>query len=422
MAEDRKLLVGVDLCDDVTQISCFRHDLSDVVPVGRVIGKEREYECPTVLSYHPVKKEWLFGTEALQAAGRGEVLLFERMLDQISRTNQVVAGDMALAPDDALMRFFVKLLSCLNEYFPSETILKLVISVPHKTQNLKTALTKALGKVGIGQDRLVIQPHQQSYMYYALSQKKELWMNDVGLFEFGRDGLFYSQIHIDRRNVPYIVGVKTVDLSDTLDWERMEHDSSFRVEYAFVNLANTQMHKQMVTTVYVTGEGFQGEWANGALTQLCNGRRVFRGSNLFTKGACYAARELSGQGVMNDFLFLDEEMIYTNISMRVYHDAKMQELQLAKAGTPWREVDASVDIIPKEEEEIQLTVHNVLRRETTIHLLSLEGFAERPDKMTRFTVRLRFGDTGHCIVTLKDNGFGEFCPSSNRIWERELSL
>jgi hypothetical protein len=100
----------------------------------------------------------------------------------------------------------------------------------------------------------------------------------------------------------------------------------------------------------------------------------------------------------------------------------MQELVLAKAGTPWKEVDVSVDVIPEKEEEIQLTVQNVLTHETTVHLLSLEGFADRPDKMTRFTVRLRFGDTSHGIVTLKDNGFGEFCPSSNRIWERYLSL
>jgi hypothetical protein len=412
----------VDFCDDVTQMSCFRQDFSDVIPVGRRLGKEREYECPTVLSYHPVKKEWLFGTEALQAAQKEEVILFQNMISQISGKDTVESGGMSLTSVDALVRFFVKLLSCLKEYFPSETICKLVISVPERTPRLVKALTGAMTKIGIGEDRLVVQPHQQSYMYYALSQKKELWMNDVGLFEFGRDGLFYSQIHIDRRNIPYIVGVKRMDLSDTLNWDMMEHDSSFRMEYAFVNLANTQMHKQMVTTVYVTGEGFLGEWANAALSQLCNGRRVFRGSNLFTKGACYAARELSGQGVMNEFLFLDEEMIFATISMRVYHDAKMQELVLAKAGTPWKEVDVSVDVIPEKEEEIQLTVQNVLTHETTVHLLSLEGFADRPDKMTRFTVRLRFGDTSHGIVTLKDNGFGEFCPSSNRIWERYLSL
>ena len=125
---------------------------------------------------------------------------------------------------------------------------------------------------------------------------------------------------------------------------------------------------------------------------------------------------------MKDFLFLDQEMIYTSISLRVYRDAKQQELELVKAGTPWREVDVSVDFIPDDESELQLTVQNVLRRETTVHLLSLEGFENRMNKMTRFTLRLRFADTSHCIVTLKDDGFGEYYSSSNRIWERYLSL
>ena len=100
----------------------------------------------------------------------------------------------------------------------------------------------------------------------------------------------------------------------------------------------------------------------------------------------------------------------------------MQELLLVRAGVPWKDVDVSVDFITDDEEELQLTIQNVLRRETTVHLLSLEGFDERPNKMTRFTLRLRFADASHCIVTLKDNGFGEYCPSSNRIWERYLSL
>ena len=295
MTEDRKLLVGVDLSNDFTQLSCYRRDIDKVIPAGRLVGREREYECPTVLSWQPVKKEWLFGTEALMAAEREEVYLFRDMLKQISEKNKVTAGDMELEPVDALVRFFVKLLSCLKEYFPSETIRKLVISVSDKTDNLVNALKGALNRIGIGEERYVIQLHQQSYMYYALSQKKELWLNDVALFEFGRDGLFYSQIHIDRRNIPYIVGVKKIDLSQNLNWDMMEHDSSFKMEYAFVNLANTQMHKQMISTIYVTGEGFQGEWANTALSQLCTGRRVFRGGNLFTKGACIAAREFAGE-------------------------------------------------------------------------------------------------------------------------------
>ncbi len=422
MTDDRKLLVGIDLCDDVTQMSCYRDDMQDAVPVGRVVGKEREYECPTVLSWHPGRREWLFGLEALQAAKRDEVSLFSHMLKQAAEGDEICAGDMAIPAGDAFMRFFIKLLSELKEYFPNETIRKLVVSVPHKTQNLTDILTKALGQIGIGADRLVLQLHQQSYVYYALNQKKELWMNDIGLFEFGRDGLFYSQIHIDRRDKPYVVGVERTDLSDSLNWDMLEHDSSFKMDYAFVNLANTQLHRQMVTTIYVTGEGFQGEWANEALMQLCRGRRVFRGNNLFTKGACFAAREFAGLGVMKDFLLLDEEMTYVNISLRVYHDASMNDLEMVRAGVRWMDVDVCVDVIPDEEDKISLTVQNILQHETKVHRLSLEGFGDRPNKMTRFTVRIRFADADHCIVTLKDNGFGEFFPSSNRIWERSLSM
>ena len=40
MTEDRKVLVGVDLCDDMTQISCYRRDLDKVIPVGRLVGRE----------------------------------------------------------------------------------------------------------------------------------------------------------------------------------------------------------------------------------------------------------------------------------------------------------------------------------------------------------------------------------------------
>ena len=36
MTEDRKVLVGVDLCDDMTQISCYRRDLD------KTAGGQRE--------------------------------------------------------------------------------------------------------------------------------------------------------------------------------------------------------------------------------------------------------------------------------------------------------------------------------------------------------------------------------------------
>ena len=121
-------------------------------------------------------------------------------------------------------------------------------------------------------------------------------------------------------------------------------------------------------------------------------------------------------------MFLDEEMITANVSLRVYHEAQMQDLVLAKAGSVWDEVDVSVDVIPDKEYEIQITAQDVIKHQTNAHMLSLSGFAGRENKTTRFTVRVRFADRETCIVTLKDNGFGEVSPTSNRIWERCIKL
>ena len=313
----------------------------------------------------------------------------------------------------------MKLLSLLNEHFPNETILKLVITIPERENVIVDLLKNILAELGIRNDRLVILGHKQSYMYYAVSQPKELWANSVGLFEFDEMGLRYTNLTVDKRTIPYIVGADVHDLSDIMPYSVLQEKGD--VKYMFLNTANTMLHKKMVTTIYVTGKGFDQRWATDALKELCNGRRVFRGQNLFNKGAAYAARMLTDREKTKEFIFLDDDMLTSDISIRTYHNAKMHDVVLAKAGTLWSDIDESIDIIPDNEDEIQITDKNVLTRETRAHILSLSGFAVRDNKTTRFTVRIRFADQYTCIVTLKDNGFGEFYPSTNRIWVAVIS-
>lgn len=414
--EERTLLVGIDLGSEFTQISCFDFTTYEPKPIGRRIGNdERQYEIPTGLSVDFNQNEWYWIGEAKGKHAQSIRNPFAKLEKKDNDTSDV---DMY----QVCKRFIVKILSLLKEEYPNDKIRKLVISVAKKQDILCDTLKRICLELGMPENTLIIQNHRQSYMYYAISQSKELWNNNVGLFELDKNGLIYSQIDIDRKTKPYIIGVSSKDLSDAIDWDELEERDEYDMSYAFVNAANTALYKQMVTTVYATGSGLQGEWANDALKELCSGRHVFRGQNLFTKGACYAARELSGQGKLQDCLLLDEEMLSSNVSIRTYHDAQLQDVLLAKAGTLWNEVDASIDVIPDDEDEIQITIQDVLRHETKAHMLSLSGFSGRENRMTRFTIRIRFADKNTCIVTLKDNGFGEYCPSSNRIWERYIKI
>lgn len=420
MEEERKLLVGIDLGWENTQMTCFDFVSYEPVPIGRKIHGKRVYEIPTALAVNPSKGEWYWIDEEY-AKQEGAVCLHHLLAD-VLREEKITTGRYSIESYQVLKRFIVKLLSLLKEYYPTDMIRKLVITMAERQERLREYLAAICTELGLPKGCLVIQNHRQSYMYYAVSQPKELWAHNVGLFEMENNMLLYSQIDIDKKTVPYIVGVIQKDLSDGIDWAALEKEGASHISYAFLNAANTALHKQLVTTVYVTGTGFEGSWADEALKELCVGRRVFRGQNLFTKGACYAARELAGEGKLEQCLFLDEDMIACNVLLRVYHDASVQDVLLAKAGALWSEVDSSIDVIPDEEEEIRITIQDVLKHETRAHMLSLSGFAGRKNKMTRFTIRIRFADSNTCIVTLKDNGFGEYCPSSNRVWERYITV
>ena len=420
MEEERKLLVGIDLGQEITQMTCFDFTSYEPVPIGRKVQGERIYEIPTALAVNPVSGEWYWSDE--EYAQKEGVIRLNYLLADVMREDKIVVGKYTLESYQVLKRFLVKVLSILQEYYPTDKIRKLVVTVPEKTERFKKDITAICEEIGIPKGGVVLQNYRQSYMYYAISQPRVRWVNNVGLFEMENNKLLYSQIDIDRKTTPYIIGVTQKDLSDGIDWKELAEEGDAHISYAFLNAANTALHKQLVTTVYVTGKDFEKPWAGNALKGLCVGRRVFRGQNLFTKGACYAARELSGEGKLSQCLFLDEEMIACNVSLRLYKDAAIQDVLLAKAGALWSEVDVSVDVIPDDEDEIQITMQDVLKHETRAHMLSLSGFAGRENKMTRFTIRIRFADSNTCIVTLKDNGFGEFCPSSNRVWERYISM
>lgn len=414
------LLVGLDLGDEITQLSCFDHKLFEPVPIGRKkkTEDEREYEIRTALVSVPSNGEWRYVDDDPLPPG---AVLIEHILQHVRQEELFTVDGYTFQSKDILKRYLVKILSLLKEYYPDDRIRRLVISVPEKHPVLNTVLREVCEDLEIRSDRLAIQNHKQSYMYYAVSQPKELWLNNVGMFEFDREHLVYDQINIDRRTLPWIVGVNQKTLDDQMDYA-MLHEEEVDIPYAFVNLAESVLYKKMVTTLYVTGEAFEEEWADEALKQLCSGRRVFRGQNIYTKGACYAAREMTEDAKLAQCMFLDEDMITSNISIRTYHEAEVQDVLLAKAGTFWDEIDVSIDVIPDQELEIQMTAQDVLRHETTTHMLSLSGFTERENKMTRFTIRIRFADPETCIITLKDNGFGEFYPSSNRIWERSIQV
>ena len=83
MEAGRSLLVGIDLCDDMAQISYYDKKIYEPVPVGIPVGDKYIYEIPSALLVNPNTNEWLWKTkENMQLGG---YTLISNLLSKIKK-------------------------------------------------------------------------------------------------------------------------------------------------------------------------------------------------------------------------------------------------------------------------------------------------------------------------------------------------
>ena len=73
--------------------------------------------------------------------------------------------------------------------------------------------------------------------------------------------------------------------------------------------------KKVVSSVFLTGDGFENNWYPNSLRVLCNGRRAFMGNNLYSKGACYTAMQRS-MDLIDGPVYLDETKMTEQICLK----------------------------------------------------------------------------------------------------------
>ncbi|NLK27889.1 MAG: hypothetical protein GX306_06055 [Clostridiales bacterium] len=415
MDAPKKLIVGYDLCEDYTQISCYSYKLHKPVTIGTAEGMD-DCPIPTVLCVKYDTKQWLFGEDAVACAAEGGGIRIDHLLSKLKTGEETEILDQKFSAISLLEKFLRKSLMLVKNYFPTQLITKLVVTVKDAHPVIVDGIYEALYQLGIERDRGVVMSHVGAYLYYALSQDKALWMNDVGLFDFDEQGLSYYQISLNRRTNPIVAGVKKQDLSDSLNYSMIDQ-RDLDLNYIFKNIADTVLYKQIITTLYFTGNGFEGEWAESAIKSLCTGRRAFLGQNLYTKGACYAAKELSGDRKLENYILLNEEMITSSVWIKVYSDARVMEVPLTQAAVPWYEVNETIEVIPEDEAEIEIILRNIMTRDIIRERLVPNHTPDRPKRMTRLGINLTCTSSTNAKITVTDLGFGDFYPETGRMWE-----
>ena len=400
----RSLYIGVDLREEYSQLALLVPQGQEPKPVGDPRDESGETKIPTVVTI-PGTKETI-----------------GHFLEKIVNDEPIYAAGVETDAVNVLAAYFQKILSFTRREYPEGMIRRLVVTTKYRDFRFVSQIYRALEKLGIGKDRAMVVDRRQCFVYYVLNQKKDLWVNQVGLFDYEDHEITYYQMHMDRYQQPPLV---TVSQKEYPDYVKMLEEPGIDISEkpsVVETMVQGALHGQVITSVYMTGKGFADGFADAVMTQLCVGRHVFRGDNLYVFGACFVAREYSGEKKMEPFLYMDEDTIPVNISMQAYTNAKLQEIVLAKAGTPWYQVDYEVDLISDGEDELQIRVSDMRQRSAHTHILTMDGIRGRLDRKARIGLQIRFAGVDKCIFTLRDKGFGSFFPSSHRIWEETIML
>lgn len=422
-----KAVIGIDLTEGFAQVCYWTPEQEEPVTMSAVRGEEKLC-IPTALAKKYGEHIWTFGEEAFRTERENEGFLFTDLIAKAKAGALIEVETKDYDPVDLLALFIKKCLSMLALVAPMEKVAAIVITVEDPDTRMIQVLNQVVSILRIKPEKVHFQSHPESAYHYVLQQSRDLWSRDVLILEIQGDLLKLLRFKRNLHTSPMVVLMdeKVYDGFGSGDYP--EGSAAQELEYkkkdqALLRHLTEQCNENYVSCIYLLGDGFQEQWCKESLKYMCRNRRVFQGSNLFSKGACYGAREkLIVSGVEGKHVFLGKDKLKSNLGMRVMREGEDAYMALLDAGKNWYEVSKECDLILDNEDTIQMQVTPVDGKKVRELQFYLDGCPKRPPRAIRIHMEVRMLSETRLYVKVTDLGFGEFFPASGMEWVSEIDL
>ncbi len=431
MLKRNKAVVGFDLGNDYAQISYCRADQSMPDTMSLVMGEE-QYNIPTVLCRrrgNDTADMWSVGKEALKDASEKAGVLVEDLVLLAKNNVSVKLEDEDFAADALLAVFIRKTLAILSIYVKSEDIEAIAFTMRDMNAQLMEAVEKAVETAGLKNTRLYFLSHEDCFFQYMIHQPQEMWIHDVLLYDYRSDGIKSYLLQMNRKTNPVACFIETsmfpeMKPADLTQKTEAAKSAFYRqLDAELLEIAKEQCGVNNITSVFLLGDYFSREWCKEALRYLCRERRVFQGNNLFSKGACYGAREKVYASTLSaSYVYLSDEKLRANIGITCDRGQEEIYFPILDAGTNWYDAKREFDVMLTKNNTFILNIAPVDGSKTRLAKISLEGLKVRGNKTNRVGLRFFMEDPQAVQIEITDKGFGEFFPSTGRIWKECLPL
>ncbi len=428
-----KFMLGIDLSDEYCQISYLYNKrarfgrgfvnaatggiVREPMTFSAVQGQEA-YDIPMVLCKKKGTSVWLAGQAALETAQDGEGTAVTGLLKKACSDRPVLVEGEEYNAGSLLALFFRRCLAMLEPEIAPEQIAAVVFTAPGMDYAMEQVILRAFGRLETGAQQVLCESHQESFFSYMLMQDAEQRRSGMLLCEYGADGnLTFSTLLYNRRTSPVVYWTLTEQRNISPSLHGQGRDRGFTLAVQEV------LQQNDASAVYLTGEGFNGGWMKDAAVYLCRGRRVFRGENLFSKGAAYSALlHVDKPSEIPDSVFLAQDALRSNIGIEVLLREQKGYHVLLDAGVKWYNAEVEEDFILENGREFSLLQTPVTGGEPQQLTVRLNGLPERPDRTTRLRVVLTMPSVDRLRVQITDLGFGDIFPSGGGVWEETFAV
>lgn len=413
-------IIGYDINSKMCQISFYNEKTQEPETVETGIEKENN-QIPLIMNYY--KEVWTYGRQARRMSTVRDSICVDTIWESALKNERIQVGEEEYEGIQLLAEFIEQTLKSF------EKIENITFTVPEMSEDIRYLLKGIGQKLGVKKENIYVQDYKESFCHYMFNQPKELWQYEAALFYCDENVIrAYMLRELKNGQKKGKESFVTVDKVAEAKMEELEMvypvlhvDKAKDADEHFKRFIQSVFDKKLVSSVFLTGDGFENNWYPNSLRVLCNGRRAFMGNNLYSKGACYTAwRRVEEQ--FDAPVYLDETKLTEQISLKMRVNGEEGWYPLVAWGSHWYEADRQCEVLLEDTQDIEIRIESLVTGKIQVETVSLKGLPNRKNYALRLKISTIFSDEKTCHITFEDEGFGEFFAPSGFTVEKIIEL
>ena len=370
---------------------------------------------PTVISKKKGEDAWVVGEDAYALALDGKGIITDKLLKLTRKDGIATIDGTRYEGKEILKIYFREIINAGMEKLYKEKPEEVVVAMAGLEEDIVGDIRESFLGLGYQPNHIHIISKEESFIYFVLSLKKDIWNNKVGMYDLSDVSLTYYEMLVNRNSRKLLVNAESENMDEAFNLQILNNPSGAKLaDKILTSVAEKVMDKKKFSSIFLTGQVFaEHEWADGFISYLCSRGKVYLDTNIFAKGAAFKGVDLASENSIYNLTALCEGRLRSDVFINVENNGKDGKIYLAKAGDFWDETDTELLMIPDEKEVIDISVVGVDGKVKKNIPIVLDFLPKRPIKTRRFYFRTKFRDDKIMDVEIEDAGFGDMYPTTD---------